>query len=1214
MIVAYSSELNISLVAAKIAVIKTYPESNEDVMAIQNKIDLDTYLIDRGFVVYVDIDPTLEQNVFLAEEARVQAEVDARMADGYCESPLPELEFEPDDLVDYCEVFDEGIDPTEQISLAAFEAEIASIIKAQDGGLSDGLGIDDLDPGSPIGKAMACMKEIQKITDELAILANKEKFIKETVVNFEQLLYNYRAMEEYYKTKRDTLDALTNQFTVLLREKRHIDEVDIPEIQSRKTALTSTRDAYIANLTPGTTRPTTTEDQYNAELAAFDVEFTKLQDRKIAIQEAVQANKDNTYAFDFVELQDDTIANRRSSLQSSLQSVANTGTLGNFSTNVELDSASGSIEDGFKLKLRHETKDQVGILAGKDLGFTKTAGVVKIEPYTGSDPGGVLYTSLYNIWGDIEKFFTRDERGLSTDKNQMDPTLQNTGAQAINGNYIQSLSKFEDFYTNFDTYHKAKAESVKTNVIEPALRAGQLAMRDSARKEVQLLLSFGKVFEVLPEDEDTAGNGARLNGLINTIRSSSGEYIDKLDACRAIYNFTKSKHDEILAAIEKKKLEYSQVSCVGAAEPGEPKKAPGSDPLGKTTMGKEDPNDPNFTKFCYWKRFATYATAVNLLPLPGNGGLKYWPVGLTIPNPSGLTKIPLPIIWIPLTVIALPMGVFVMFIGQCGICPSPFLLYIGASGEKKFTVSLRPTDQFGADAGSGNFKLASKGGIALTAKVNDLVAGLPIVPGFPKIDIPGLLNLSPDSNATIISDTKKDILRKINKLSLPKVDKLNNLNPNARPDEKKAAFKEVVTDWLGVLKIPSKKFPKNAKGVNPKPSPMAEMIDQLKAMIDMDLPNMLPPADKIDVKAKLVEKIRGLKVPEINLPDRLKNGVTVPSIKDPAKVDAFVADIKEVMSKIVAASVDKITPKQVGIAAALSTPPVFLNPYQCKQSSGGFKLPNIGPFTGAIVAIKAAALGVVSSLNGKVITDNFIGGQNIAPPPVTPEAIIAFMTKIADVSVPNVSIPNVSNVSIKDMLQTSIKSATSTALPSIPAPGGIKPRVSIPGSLLKNALIPAVSNTIDASLDPLSLPPLPSISAIDVKQIAIDFIEQSFGPVETAMEPVLKAISIVSGLKSQDKSFGEMLGLSKVTLDPLKIEVAPELALLAATKVLAKLPAPPYPAVAVAPTAFKLIHPILSQDDLPPWDRLSLSNPLFVVFLDQFCTQGKKGGGLFENP
>ena len=1212
--VAFYSELRVTLASAKTVTIKAYPELSDEVKAIKNKVDLEKFLNDRGYIVYIDVDPTEDQNVFLAKEAEIQAEVDARLADGYCEPPLPTIQFTEDDIPEhFCAVPEDT--PIPEINITEFELELKKLIRAQDGGLSEGVPLAEVDAGSPIGKSMQCMAEIQKITDELTMLSNREQQIKETVVNFEQLLYHYRSMELYYQTKLDTLEALTDQFTVLLREKKHIEEIDIPEIQARTAAETANRNTYINNLPAGTTRPTATEIAFDAKIQQLQGGVSAYQTRITEIHELVNANRANTYAFDMTDLQDADISNRRAALKDALQSVSNTLTLGNFSTNVELDTIGGSIEDGFKLTIRHETKDQAGILIGLPLLFSQTHGNVAIKNYTGSDAGGVMYTKLYNIWGNIELFFTREERGLTTDGSQMDPTLLKTGAQPVNGNYIQSLSKFEDFYVNFPTYHQAKTDSVKETVVEPALLAGQLAMKDSATKEVQILLSFGKAFEVLPEDEDLDGNGARLNGLINTIKNSSSEYLQKLDACKTTYLYAKSKHEEILRQMEDKKGEYSQVSCVkNTPDPGTTKKEPGGDPLGKTTMGKEDPNDPNFTKFCYWRKFATYATAVGLLPLPGSGGFKYWPVGLTIPNPSGITKIPLPIVWIPLTVIALPVGIFVMFIGQCGIVPSPFLLYIGATGEKKFLVSLRPTQQFGADAGEGTIKLLSQGGIAINTKITDLVAGLPVVPGFPSINIPGFTNLSPDSSSTIIADTKEKILIKVNKLKNPDISKLTDLRVGATFEEKKQAFKDVVETWLQDLKIPSKKFPKNAKGVNPKPTPMTEMTEQLKVLGDMNLPNIAPSLEPIDITAAVMDKIDSIKIADINLPPRLVQGITVPTMEDPAKVEAFVADVKEVMSKIMAASIDNITPKSLGIAATFGDVPVFLNPYQCRQSGGGLALPNIGPLTGALVGIKAAAEGLIISLDGKLITDNFKGGQNIAPPPVTPEAIRSLLKNIASVIIPPVTIPNPSNISIKDMILSGVKAVTGMSLPALPAPGPIQPRVELPGSVLKNALIPAVTNTIDAALDPLTLPPLDTISSVDVKQIAINFIEQSFAPVEAVMKPILTAINIVSGAKSQNMGFGEMLGLKKVPLDTQKVAITPEVSLLIATKVLATIPAPPYPAVAIAPTVFKLIHPILSQDDLPPWDRLSLSNPLFVVFLDQFCVQGKNGGGLFRDP
>jgi hypothetical protein len=36
----------------------------------------------------------------------------------------------------------------------------------------------------------------------------------------------------------------------------------------------------------------------------------------------------------------------------------------------------------------------------------------------------------------------------------------------------------------------------------------------------------------------------------------------------------------------------------------------------------------------------------------------------------------------------------------------------------------------------------------------------------------------------------------------------------------------------------------------------------------------------------------------------------------------------------------------------------------------------------------------------------------------------------------------------------------------------------------------------------------------------------------------------------------------------------------------------------------RLLHPIMNQDDLPPWERLTHKNPLFAIFLDEICWRG----------
>ena len=51
----------------------------------------------------------------------------------------------------------------------------------------------------------------------------------------------------------------------------------------------------------------------------------------------------------------------------------------------------------------------------------------------------------------------------------------------------------------------------------------------------------------------------------------------------------------------------------------------------------------------------------------------------------------------------------------------------------------------------------------------------------------------------------------------------------------------------------------------------------------------------------------------------------------------------------------------------------------------------------------------------------------------------------------------------------------------------------------------------------------------------------------------------------------------------------------------------------VSTLALRKIHPLLSQDDLPPWERLSGKNLLFLLFVDQFIATGADQVGFFRS-
>lgn len=79
----------------------------------------------------------------------------------------------------------------------------------------------------------------------------------------------------------------------------------------------------------------------------------------------------------------------------------------------------------------------------------------------------------------------------------------------------------------------------------------------------------------------------------------------------------------------------------------------------------DDGNKPTVTELKYWKRYSVYLTLANLLPT-------YWTIGLYIPTPAGVVKVPLPTVWRPLFVFnAKPFGLIVIFLTINGIAISP---------------------------------------------------------------------------------------------------------------------------------------------------------------------------------------------------------------------------------------------------------------------------------------------------------------------------------------------------------------------------------------------------------------------------------------------------------------------------------------------------------------------------------------------------------------
>lgn len=144
------------------------------------------------------------------------------------------------------------------------------------------------------------------------------------------------------------------------------------------------------------------------------------------------------------------------------------------------------------------------------------------------------------------------------------------------------------------------------------------------------------------------------------IAASQKQEYDKIEKK---YSDLKNKEKETQDAIDSinKQImdELGKINC-------ESKEVPAKEEAGKDLNFKNVSRNPTIFDYAWWVKFSKLATIVNLVPV-------HWPVGLLIPTPSGLIKIPFPIIWIPLFVAPTDKLIAVIFIGQCGILPCPFI-------------------------------------------------------------------------------------------------------------------------------------------------------------------------------------------------------------------------------------------------------------------------------------------------------------------------------------------------------------------------------------------------------------------------------------------------------------------------------------------------------------------------------------------------------------
>ncbi len=323
-------------------------------------------------------------------------------------------------------------------------------------------------------------------------------------------------------------------------------------------------------------------------------------------------------------------------------------------------------------------------------------------------PTGDIYENYHNLFKDpVNNFFSLNERGLTNNVNLVDSKLKGTGSETKReGNaeyYIQNVDLLQNFYETFEDRLELRKEEVRARVITPSQNTIRLALRNIARSEVQLVIGLSGGTSNLPEDSAT------FKSVLERFKQQNLEFSqgvadldEELARIKKLVEELKPTPLKIRAKLKEQSPECFDKMDNQATDCGDTKEKLGIDPIFTKSLNGVDPTLPTQNQLCYWMEFSKIINKVGLLPIPNLKGppqLRYWPVGLIIPYPAGLIKIPLPIIWIPLIVISTPVGNIVIFLTINGVFISPVVFFVSSTGFKQHILTVRgSSEKFGYSA------------------------------------------------------------------------------------------------------------------------------------------------------------------------------------------------------------------------------------------------------------------------------------------------------------------------------------------------------------------------------------------------------------------------------------------------------------------------------------------------------------------------------------
>jgi len=457
---------------------------------------------------------------------------------------------------------------------------------------------------------------------------------------------------------------------------------------------------------------------------------------------------------------------------------------------------------------------------------------------------------------------------------------------------------------------------------------------------------------------------------------------------------------------------------------------------------------------------------------------------------------------------------------------------------------------------------------------------------------------------------------------------------------------------IGKLKLGSITYPKDTGKLMMQPTALQKMITNFKGESSGGFKGV--PSDFFDIKKLLLKYITRLNVDAGNERFNLKKKADIDkfrnrlkklnknvfgSLKGRANLSQF-DDYNSSVSE--AARVTTLLTLTLGFVQAAGAIQLA-NPFRsCCSASKSVKVPTIISPTVLLALIAAekiieAAITALSELD----LVRLAGGAK----QVGTEALKNVFQLILK-SVPSLTLPKTLDLfNVGTLLAFISPIFAFLSLPQTPifAVPGIPTQININ---LDNIVKPLLSKAIGSALNSVSLlqNALPmnlidrigELSSADLKALLKNQIDSVFNSVVDPIKPLFKLVDSIPSKKGVSKSIFD------AAIPPLNIKAEINAAIKAAIpasslmmiidmKALSgivknvlptlepiyKFPlsfivvsgacALPAPA---GPLAARMLHPVFNQDDLPPWERLSISNPLFVIFVDEVISKAADSTGI----